>query len=68
MELDFNNVETLNGLEAWRRLVAKPRCESRSLARRFALRDKVKRRGLRYGFYAEWYIRILFSSLSIHNQ
>lgn len=45
VELDYNNGETLNGIEAWRRLVVKPRTESRSMARRFALRDKVNHPG-----------------------
>ena len=41
VETDYENGETLNGLEAWRRLVVRPRVESRSVARRYALRDKI---------------------------
>ena len=38
-ELDSNNAEPLNGLEVWRRLAVPT--ASRSLARRYALREKV---------------------------
>ena len=45
VELDYNNGQTLNGIEAWRRLVVKPRTESRPMARRFTLRDNVNHPG-----------------------
>ena len=38
-ELDYNDTETLNGLEVWRKLAVP--LASRSLPRRFALRDRV---------------------------
>ena len=40
VQLDYENVEKLNGLEVWRRL-AVPQA-SKSLPRRFALREKVQ--------------------------
>jgi hypothetical protein len=39
-EVDFNNTETLNGLEVWRKLSVP--AAPRSQARRFALRDRVQ--------------------------
>ena len=39
-ETDFNNAETLNGLEVWRRLAVPS--APRSIARRYALRDRVQ--------------------------
>ena len=39
LEIDFNNAETLNGLEVWRRLAVPS--APRSMARRYALRDKI---------------------------
>ena len=39
-ELTYNNAEVLNGLEVWRSLVVP--VEPRSVAQRFALRDKVQ--------------------------